>query len=285
MIGKTIATQWRIPGSLLCGALALGASACAARPPVSSVSYSEVTVRPASQYALGELRLAQEQLADARSALNVYEYERARRLADQALTNAQLAETRAESESMRQTAHDLRLSSEALRDEAVRVATTKIYSPLVTPIELQLATEELDRARIAYNLRDYERARLLADQALADAQRAELRAERESTRRLARDLRLSSETLRDEAAQAPIVSSSSYSPVELRLAREELDNARTALSLREYERARRLADQALVDARIAEARARTESARYAAYNLRLSIETLRAEAARLAALY
>jgi len=76
-----------------------------------------------------------------------------------------------------------------------------------------------------------------------------------------------------------------YPPVELRLAREELDSARLALDVRDYERARRLAEQALADARVAEARAETESVRQAARDLRLTIETLRAEAARLAALY
>ncbi len=76
-----------------------------------------------------------------------------------------------------------------------------------------------------------------------------------------------------------------YPPVELRLAREALDSARLALEVREYERARRLAEQALEDARIAEARAETESTRLAARDLRLNIEALRYEAARLAALY
>ena len=76
-----------------------------------------------------------------------------------------------------------------------------------------------------------------------------------------------------------------YPPVELRLAREELDGARLALDAREYERARRLAEQASADARLAEARAVTESTRQAARELRLSIEILRAEAARLAAFY
>jgi len=79
--------------------------------------------------------------------------------------------------------------------------------------------------------------------------------------------------------------SGTYPPTELRLAREELDSARLALDVRDYERARRLAEQALADARVAEARAETESVRQAARDLRLTIETLRAEAARLAALY
>ncbi len=89
----------------------------------------------------------------------------------------------------------------------------------------------------------------------------------------------------DEAAWASVAYLPPYPPVELRLAREELDSARLALDVREYGRARRLAEQALEDIRIAEARAETESTRLAARDLRLSIETLRYEAARLAALY
>jgi len=140
MIGKSVATRWGVAGVFICGAI--GMSACApAHPPTSSLSYSNsyshVSGSPASQqYALEEMRLAQEQLADARAALNVYEYERARRLAEQALANAQLAEVRAETESTRQTARDLRLSVEAVRDEAVHAAATRAYSSSVTPVEL-----------------------------------------------------------------------------------------------------------------------------------------------------
>ncbi len=153
------------------------------------------------------------------------------------------------------------------------------------PTELRLAREELDSARLAPDTREYERARRLAEQAMADARLAEVRAEFESTRRIARDLRLSSEVLRDEAVRVSTAYLPPYRPVELRLAREELDSARLALDVRDYERARRLAEQALADARVAEARAETESVRQAARDLRLTIETLRAEAARLAALY
>jgi Tfp pilus assembly protein PilX len=68
-----------------------------------------------------ELGLAREALASARLALNVREYERARRLAEQALEDARVAEARADTESMRQTARDVRLSSEAVHDEATRL--------------------------------------------------------------------------------------------------------------------------------------------------------------------
>jgi len=143
----------------------------------------------------------------------------------------------------------------------------------------------LDSARLALEVREYGRARRLAEQALADAQVAEVRAASEVSRRTARDLRLASEALRDTAIRGSLASLPSYPPTELRLAREEFDSARLALDVREYERARRLAEQALADARIAEARAETQSTRQAARDLRLSIETLRYEAARLAALY
>jgi hypothetical protein len=43
-------------------------------------------------------------------------------LAEQAMADARLAEIRAETESVRQTARDLSLSSETLRDQAVRLA-------------------------------------------------------------------------------------------------------------------------------------------------------------------
>jgi hypothetical protein len=165
-----------------------------------------------------------------------------------------------------------------------RAQAQSLYTPYA-PAELRLAREALDSARLALDMREYERARRLADQALMDARVAEVRAGTESARLAARDIRLSSETLRDTAVRASVAYRPPYSPVELQLAREKLSEARLALDAREYERSRRLAEQALVDARVAEARAETESARLAARDLRLSLETLRAEAARLAALY
>jgi hypothetical protein len=133
--------------------------------------------------------------------------------------------------------------------------------------------------------REYERARRLAEQAIADAHVAEVRAADETSRRTAHDLRLASETLRDTAVRGSLASLPSYPSTELRLAREEFESARLALEVREYERARRLAEQALEDARLAEVRAETMSTRLAARDLRLNIENLRYEATRLAALY
>jgi len=205
MIRKGTTIQPWIAGSLLCGAL--GVSACAsAQPPVASLSRAESAVRQASesnasQYAPLELQSARERLGEARLALDAREYERAHRLAEQALADARLAEARAEVESSRQTARDLRLSIEALRDEVARASTTTVYLSPSAPIELQLARERLDEARLALDAREYERAHRLAEQALADARVAEVQAETESAQQTARDLRLSSGVLRDEAAR------------------------------------------------------------------------------------
>jgi hypothetical protein len=162
-------------------------------------------------------------------------------------------------------------------------------------LDLRSAREKLDSARVALDARQYERARSLAEQAQADARLAEVQAETESLRGIARDVRLSSEVVRDEALRAaaavaylppsPPVYLPPYPSIELRSARETLESARIALNIREYERASRLAEQAQTDARLAEIRAETEGLRRVARDVRLSSETVRDEADRLAALY
>ena len=64
------------------------------------------------------------------------------------------------------------------------------------------------------------------------------------------------------------------------LARDKLERARDAMADGENLEARRLAEQALVDAQLAEAEARSAIARENAAELRQSIETLREELAR-----
>lgn len=65
--------------------------------------------------------------------------------------------------------------------------------------------------------------------------------------------------------------------VELRRAEDKLAQAKTAVTNKDYETAERLADQALVDARLAEAKVQSIRARQATEDLRRSIETLRRE--------
>ena len=71
-----------------------------------------------------------------------------------------------------------------------------------------------------------------------------------------------------------------YSPLELRIAMDKLDQAKQAMNKKEYTLARRLAEEALVDAQVAEAKAASEDARRAASDIRQSLETLRREADR-----
>ena len=109
---------------LLCGVL--GLSSCAGKPPaatVSQVSQAELAVQQASKskapdYASLELYTAREQFASAQEAMHKKDYTQARRLAERALVNAQLAETKAEAEQARRAAAELRQSIEALRREA-----------------------------------------------------------------------------------------------------------------------------------------------------------------------
>jgi hypothetical protein len=109
---------------LLCGAV--GLSSCAGKPPsatVSQVSQAELAVQQASkskapEYASLELHMAREQFASAQEAMHKKDYTQARRLAERALVNAQLAETKAEAEQARRAAAELRQSIEALRREA-----------------------------------------------------------------------------------------------------------------------------------------------------------------------
>ena len=126
MTGKKAAIQLL----LLCGVM--GLSSCAGKPPaatVSQVSQAELAVQQASkskapEYASLELHTAREQLAGAQEALHKKEYTQARRWAERALVNAQLAETKAQSEQTRRTAAELRQSIEALRREAEQRASS-----------------------------------------------------------------------------------------------------------------------------------------------------------------
>jgi hypothetical protein len=87
------------------------------------VAQAELAVQQASQskapeYASLELYTAREQFARAQEAMHKKEYTQARRWAERALVNAQLAEAKADAEQTRRAAVELRQSLEALRREA-----------------------------------------------------------------------------------------------------------------------------------------------------------------------
>jgi anti-sigma28 factor (negative regulator of flagellin synthesis) len=75
-----------------------------------------------------------------------------------------------------------------------------------------------------------------------------------------------------EAQQAQ---ASQYAPADLYIARQKMETAKQAMTNGDYTKARRFAEQALVDAQLAEAKAQAEIQRQNVEELRKSIESLR----------
>lgn len=115
--------QW-LRLSLVCGVL--GVTGCsAARPPEAQVAQAELAVRQAAEskapvYAATEFRVAQEKAQGAQRAMSAEEYDQARRLAEQAVTDAQLAQARANAAEARKNTEEVRTTMDALRSEANR---------------------------------------------------------------------------------------------------------------------------------------------------------------------
>jgi hypothetical protein len=68
-----------------------------------------------------------------------------------------------------------------------------------------------------------------------------------------------------------------HAPLELRLAEEKLSAAQTAFEDGEFDKARFLADEALMDAQFAEAKSLSEKAKKRVEEVRGNVETLRKE--------
>lgn len=80
--------------------------------------------------------------------------------------------------------------------------------------------------------------------------------------------------------KADNVGAAQYAPLELHIARKKLDSASQALEEGEDELARRLAEQALVDGELAEAKTRADKARQNANEVAKTVDALRGEASR-----
>jgi len=65
-----------------------------------------------------------------------------------------------------------------------------------------------------------------------------------------------------------------YAPLELKFAEDKLKMAKQAMKDEDYEKAHKLVDQALLDAKTAEAKSRSEKAKRSAKELRESIEEM-----------
>jgi hypothetical protein len=112
--------------ALLGGAL-LVAAGCAGNPPTEKIEVAEAAVdsadtRGAAADAPLELRLAREKLERAQVAMRSENYVTARRLAEQAQVDAELAEAKAQSAAALENAREMRTSIESLREEADRAA-------------------------------------------------------------------------------------------------------------------------------------------------------------------
>lgn len=119
-------SQW-LGFSLVCGAL--GMTGCsAARPPEAEIAQAELAVRQAAEskapvYAPGEFRAAQDKALEAQRAMSEEEYVQARRLAEQAVIDAQLAQARANAADAQKNTEEVRKTMSALQSEANRPTT------------------------------------------------------------------------------------------------------------------------------------------------------------------
>lgn len=113
----------KLVGILVATAGLLSLSGCASVPPPreevaeARLALSEAREAEASQYAPAELRSARKKLEAAEEAMSKDNYTKARRLAEQAFVDAQLAEAKAQAELQRQEVEELRESIETLRRE------------------------------------------------------------------------------------------------------------------------------------------------------------------------
>lgn len=78
-------------------------------------------------------------------------------------------------------------------------------------------------------------------------------------------------------ANAVSAGGSEFAPVEMRSAQEKLDRANAAMGKEDYENARQLAEEAQVDARLAEKKAQSAKARQSASVMQEDIRVLRDE--------
>ena len=129
MASRKVSLRPQMAVPLLCGGLII--SGCSAgQPPLGTLSQAELAVQQAdkstaSVYAPLELQTARDQVNEAKRAMAAKEYEEARRFADQALVNAQLAEAKAGAGKARAAAEELRKSIQTLRAELERVSTAR----------------------------------------------------------------------------------------------------------------------------------------------------------------
>jgi hypothetical protein len=112
-----------------CGLL-LGSCASKGVAPVEKISTAEKAIDVARESnattsAPLDLKLAEDKLNEAKAAINEEEFEKANRLVDEALINANLAEAKSRSEKAKKLAQEMRDSIDTLRREIERTEKLK----------------------------------------------------------------------------------------------------------------------------------------------------------------
>lgn len=110
----------------LSAAFLLSAGCATTPPPVDLMSRADSAVQDAErggarEHAPLELRFAREKLSAAQAAMGRKDHDEARRLAEQAIANARLAEAKADAADARAAAREVRKGVEALRSELLRM--------------------------------------------------------------------------------------------------------------------------------------------------------------------
>lgn len=117
----------RIPSLIpVFAGLALGAGCATTPAPTDLMSRADSTLKEAEQsgareHSPLELRFAREKFSAAQAAIGREDYEAARRLAEQSIANARLAEAKADAADARAAAEEVRKGVEALRSELLRM--------------------------------------------------------------------------------------------------------------------------------------------------------------------
>ncbi|UCH53158.1 MAG: DUF4398 domain-containing protein [Pseudomonadota bacterium] len=114
---------WGLPGRVAPAVLiSLGLSACAGAPPTAELTRSESAVSQAIEvgarnYAQLDLHAAEQKLEQARAAAKTGDNDKARRLAEQAQVDAELAEAKSLSTKAQRSVAELKESIQLLRKE------------------------------------------------------------------------------------------------------------------------------------------------------------------------
>ena len=118
---------------MLTGTIALfGCST--SKPPIDTLAKAELGVRSAREARADELapmnlKIARDKLEKAKQAMAARRYDDARRLAESALVDAELAEAKSEAEIVRRAADDVQRRVDALQTEAERESRKPLTAP------------------------------------------------------------------------------------------------------------------------------------------------------------